>query len=97
MAGNKRFETGQLIRGQMVRQNIARIQGTAREITSSLHLADNNVPSISALLMFLQRNHVRKIRYGFFISGTQVFKKSGYPHRYTVELMDLPAVSPVLA
>jgi hypothetical protein len=92
VAGNKRYETGQLIRNHMLRQNIARVHGTAREIASSLHVTDTCVSSISALLMFLQRNHVRKIRYGFFISETQAFKKSGYPHRYTIELMERPAV-----
>jgi hypothetical protein len=95
VAGNKRYETAQLICNHMLRQNIARVHGTAREIASSLEVQGTCSSSISALLMFLQRNHIRKSRYGFFISETQAFKKSGYPHRYTVELMDAPAVSPV--
>ena len=95
LAGNKRYETGQLIRDHMLRQNIARVHGTAREIASSLQVQGKYSSSISSLLMFLQRNHIRKNRYGFFISETQTFKKSGYPHRYTVELMDASAVSPL--
>jgi hypothetical protein len=79
----------------MLRQNIARVHGTAREIASSLQVQGKYSSSISSLLMFLQRNHIRKNRYGFFISETQTFKKSGYPHRYTVELMDAAAVSPL--
>jgi hypothetical protein len=97
VAGNKRYETGQLICNRMLRQNIARVHGTAREIASSLHVTDTCVSSISALLMFLQRNHIRKNRYGFFIAETQTFKKSGYPHSYTIELMERPAVSPLPA
>ncbi|HVN65647.1 MAG TPA: hypothetical protein VMT31_03400 [Methanomicrobiales archaeon] len=95
MAGNKRYETAQLICNHMARQNIARVHGTAREIASSLQVQGTCGSSISSLLMFIQRNHIRKRRYGFFISETQAFKKSGYPHRYTIELMDGPAVSPV--
>jgi len=94
VAGNKRYETAQLICNHMFRQNITRAHGTAREIARSLQVQGTCVSSISALLMFLQRNHIRKSRYGFFISETQAFKKSGYPHRYTIELMDGPAVSP---
>jgi hypothetical protein len=95
MASNKRYETGQLIRDQMLVRNIDCIHGTAREIARTLQVKDTQVSSISALLMFLKRNHVRKSRYGFFISETQIFKKSGYPHHYTVELMDAPAVTPI--
>lgn len=95
MAGNKRYETGQIICDHMLRQNIARVHGTAREIARSLQVTGTCVTSISSLLMFLQRNHIRKNRYGFFISETQAFKKSGYPHRYTIQLMDATAVSPV--
>ena len=95
MAGNKRYETGQVICDHMARQNITRVHGTAREIASSLEVKGTCVSSISSLLMFLQRNHIRKSRYGFFISETQTFKKSGYPHRYTIELMDGPAGLPI--
>jgi len=95
VAGNKRFETGQLICNHMLRQNIDRVHGTAREIASSLQVPGTCVSSLGSLLVFLQRNHIRKSRYGFFISETQAFKKSGYPHRYTIELMDGPAVLPI--
>jgi len=95
VASNKRYDTGQIICNHMLRQNITRVHGTAREIARSLQVKGTCVSSIGALLMFLQRNHIRKNRYGFFISETQAFKKSGYPHRYTIELMDGPAVSPV--
>ena len=97
MAGNKRYETAQLICNHMLMQNIGRVHGTAREIASSLQVQGTCVSSISSLLMFLQRNHIRKRRFGFFISETQTFKKSGYPHRYTVELMDAPTVAPLLS
>ena len=90
MAGNKRYETGQIIRDHMIRQHITCVHGTAREITRALQVKDTHLSSIIALLMFLKRNHVRKSRYGFFITETQSFRKSGYPHRYTIELMDEP-------
>ncbi|HUK38443.1 MAG TPA: hypothetical protein VLV30_04945 [Methanomicrobiales archaeon] len=95
VTGSKRFETGQIICDHMLRQNITRVHGTAREIATSLQVNGTRVSSIAALLMYLQRNHVRKTRYGFFISETQAFKKCGYPHRYTVELMEAPVSSPV--
>jgi hypothetical protein len=79
----------------MLRQNITRAHGTAREIAYSLQVQGTRISSISSLLMFLKRNHVRKSRYGFVILETQTFKKSGYPHRYTIELMDGQAVTPL--
>ncbi|MDD1669050.1 MAG: hypothetical protein LUO97_04525, partial [Methanomicrobiales archaeon] len=92
MAGNKRYETAQLICNHMNRQNITSAHGTAREIASSLQVPGTWFSSIGSLLMFIKRNHIRKSRYGFFISETQIFKKSGYPHHYTIELMARPAV-----
>jgi hypothetical protein len=80
----------------MHRQNITSAHGTAREIAYSLHVPGAWISSIGSLLMFLKRNHIRKSRYGFFISETQVYKKSGYPHHYTIELMDGPVVPPLL-
>jgi hypothetical protein len=79
----------------MLRQNITRAHGTAREIAYALQVPGTCVSSLGSLLMFLQRNHIRKSRYGFFISETQAFKKIGYPHRYTIELMGGPVVSPL--
>ena len=45
-------------------------------------------PSISAMLNFLYSNRIRETRFGFYIMGTQAFKKSDYPHHYIIQLID---------
>jgi hypothetical protein len=95
VTSNKRYQTAQIICNHMLRQNVTRVRGTAREIACSLQVSGTRLSSISSLLMFIKRNHIRKSRYGFYISETQTFKKCGYPHRYTIELMDQPAVPPL--
>lgn len=85
---NKRFNTAHLICRYLKAQNIARAEVTARDIASFHRMTGSSVPPISALLNFLQRNHIRKERYGFFVSGTQATRKSGYPRHFTIELMD---------
>jgi hypothetical protein len=95
VAGNKRYDNAYLICNYLKGQNMTRAEVTARDIASFHQMAGTRVPSISALLNFLQRNHIRSSRYGFFISGTQAFKRSGYPHRYMIELMGAkPMVRP---
>jgi hypothetical protein len=88
LTGNKRFNTAYLICRYLKAQNITRAEVTARDIASFHQMPGTCVPAISALLNFLQRNHLRKGRYGFYVSGTQALRKSGYPHRFTIELMD---------
>ncbi len=88
LTGNKRFNTAYLVCRYLKAQNIHRAEVTARDIASFHQMPGTCVPTISALLNFLQRNHLRKERYGFFISGTQSSRKSGYPRHFTIELMD---------
>jgi hypothetical protein len=85
---NKRFNTAHLVCRYLKAQNITHAEVTARDIASFHQMPGTFVPTISALLNFLQRNHIRKSRYGFFVSGTQASRKSGYPHRFIIELMD---------
>ena len=66
---------------------MSRAEVTARDIASFHQMPGTCVPPISALLNFLQRNHIRKGRYGFFVSGTQASRKSGYPRHFIIELM----------
>jgi hypothetical protein len=40
------------------------------------------------MLNFLHNNRIRDTRFGFYIKGTHAFKKSDYPHRYTLQLID---------
>jgi hypothetical protein len=86
--GNKRFNTAYLVCRYLKAQNITSAEVTARDIASYHQMPGTCVPTISALLNFLQRNHLRKKRYGFFVSGTQACRKTSYPHRFTIELMD---------
>ena len=85
---NQRFNTAHLVCRYLKAQNITQAEVTARDIASFHQMPGTCVPTISALLNFLQRNHLRKKRYGFFVSGTQVCRKSGYPRHFNIELMD---------
>jgi hypothetical protein len=40
------------------------------------------------MLDFLYTNRIRETRFGFYILGTAPFKKTDYPHHYTIELID---------
>jgi len=88
LVGNQRFDTAYLVCRYLRAQNLTRADVTARDIASFHQMPGTFVPTISALLNFLQRNHLRKGRYGFFVSGTQASRKSGYPRIFTIELMD---------
>jgi hypothetical protein len=88
VAGNRRYDNAYLVCTYLTGQNMTRAEVTARDIAAFHRIPETRVPSISALLNFLQKNHIRNGRYGFFISGTQAFRKSGYPHRYLIELME---------
>lgn len=96
MAGNKRYNNAYLVCNYLKGQNITRAEVTARDIVSYLQMPGTRVPSISALLNFLQRNHIRNRRYGFFVSGTPAFRRSGYPRRYRIELLDVAHNLPVV-
>lgn len=88
MTGNLRYDNAHLICNYLKGQNITRAEVTARDIATFHGIPGKRVPSISALLNFLQKNHVRNTRYGFFISGTQASRRSDYPHHFRIELMD---------
>ena len=87
VAGNRRFDNAYLVCTYLTGQNMTRAEVTARDIVSFHRIPESCVSSVSALLNFLQRNHIRSNRYGFFITGTQAFRRSGYPHHYRIELM----------
>jgi hypothetical protein len=84
----KRYQYASLICDYLLKKNITRAVVTAREIAEFHHLAGKASQSISAMLNFLYSNHIRENRFGFYIMGTQAFKKIDYPHRYTIELID---------
>jgi hypothetical protein len=85
---NKRFYIAQLIRDYLVKQQLTRLDATARDIVNVLHLPNGYVFSVSGFLNFLYRNQMSKSRYGFCIVRSPIYRKSGYPHRYTIELME---------
>jgi len=88
MAMNQRFYIAQLIRNFLIQNDLTRMEATAREIVNYNHLPDSSVFSVSGFLNFLYRNQMSKSRYGFRIVRSPNYKKSGYPHRYTIELVE---------
>jgi hypothetical protein len=87
-ASKKRYHCASLICAYLLRNNITRADVTARDIAQFHHLSDKSVQSISAMLNFLYNNRIRDTRFGFYIKGTRPFKKSDYPHHYTILLID---------
>lgn len=84
----QRYDYARLICAYLLCNNLTRADVTARDIAQFHHLAGGSSRSISALLNFLYSNGIRKTRFGFYIMGTAPFKKSDYPHHYTIELID---------
>ena len=84
----KRYLCASLICSYLVRNNITHADVTARDIAQFHNLSDKSIQSISAMLNFLYSNRIRETRFGFYIKGTLAFKKSDYPHRYIIQLID---------
>ncbi len=84
----KRYQYASLICDYLLKKNITRADVTARDIATYHHLSGKASQSISAMLNFLYSNRMRETRYGFYIMGTQAFKKSDYPHHYIIQLID---------
>ncbi|MDD1653482.1 MAG: hypothetical protein LUQ64_02935 [Methanomicrobiales archaeon] len=85
---NNRYYIAQLIRNYLVQQQVTHMDATARDIVNVLHLPNGYVFSVSGFLNFLYRNQMSRSRYGFSIVRSQAYRKSGYPHRYTIELVE---------
>jgi hypothetical protein len=84
----KRYYYASLICTYLLRNNITRADVTARDIAQFHQLPGKSVYSISATLNFLYNNRIRDTHFGFYIKGTHAFKKSDYPHHYTVQLIE---------
>jgi hypothetical protein len=84
----KKYHYASLICDYFIRKNITHAEITAREIAKYHHLPGETCRSISAFLNYLYTNRIRKEGFGFYILGTLPFAKSGYPHRFTIELID---------
>ena len=84
----RRYNCAHLICTYLLRKHITNADITARDIAVYHHLSETSSRSISALLNFLYTNRIRETRFGFYILGTLAFKKSDYPHRYSIELID---------
>jgi hypothetical protein len=84
----RRYQCAHLICSYLLRKHITRADVTARDIAQFHHLSGKSSQSISAMLNFLYSNRIRETRFGFYIIGTLAFKKSDYPHRYTIQLID---------
>jgi hypothetical protein len=84
----RRYNCAHLICAYLLGKHITSAVVTARDITQFHNLSRKASQSISALLNYLYTNRIRETRFGFYILGTLAFKKSDYPHRYTIELID---------
>ena len=84
----KRYQYASLICDYLLKKNLTRAVVTAREIAEFHHLAGKASQSISAMLNFLYSNRIRETRFGFYILGTLAFKKSDYPHHFSIQLID---------
>ena len=84
----KRYYYASLICAYLQRNNIVCANVTARDIAEFHQLSDKSVYSISALLNFLYNKGVSDARFGFYTMRTHPFKKSDYPHHYTVQLVN---------
>ena len=84
----KRYRCASLICAYLLGNNITRADVTARDIAQFHNLSAKSVKPISAMLNFLYSNRIRETRFGFYIMGTLAFKKSEYPHHYSIQLID---------
>jgi hypothetical protein len=85
---SRRYNCAHLICTYLLQNHLSRAYVTSREIAKFHHLSRKSSQSISAMLNFLYSNRIRETRFGFYILGTAPFKKSDYPHHYTIELID---------
>jgi hypothetical protein len=85
---SQRYECASLICSYLLNQNITHAEITARDISRFHNLSRKSSQSIVAMLNFLYTNRIRESRFGFFIRGTTPLAKCGYPHHYTIELID---------
>jgi len=84
----KRYRCAFLICDYLLRNNITRADITARDIAEFHNLSKKGCRSVSAMLNFFYSNRIRETRFGFYISGTLAFKKTDYPHHFTIQLID---------
>jgi hypothetical protein len=84
----KRYHYASLVSAYLLRNKVTEADVTAREIAQFHQLPGNAVYSISAMLNFLYNNRIRDSRFGFYITGSRPYKKSDYPHHYTVRLFE---------
>jgi hypothetical protein len=83
-----RYHYASLICDYFLTKNITHADVSARDIAKYHHLTGKNCRSLSAFLNYLYSNRIRKVGFGFYISGTRPFSKSDYPHRFTIKLID---------
>jgi hypothetical protein len=84
----KRYYYASLICEYLERNNIEQANVTAKDIAEFHQLSGKSVYSISALLNFLYNKGTSDARFGFYSIRSHPFKKSDYPHHYTVKLAD---------
>lgn len=84
----RRYECAHLVCSYLLSRNLSRAVVTSREIARFHNRSRKSSQSISAMLNFLYTNRIRESRFGFYIIGTNPFPKCGYPHHYTIELID---------
>jgi hypothetical protein len=87
----KRYYYASLICAYLERNNINQAHMTAKDIVEFHQLSGKSVYSVSAFLNYLLNKRVNDGRFGFYTLRSQPFKKSDYPHYYTVKLADVTA------
>lgn len=84
----RRYTCAHLICAYLLTNHITRAVVSVRDIAQFHHLSLKSSRSVSAMLDFMYTNRIRETRFGFYIMGTAPFKKTDYPHHYTIELID---------
>lgn len=87
-ASGRRYTCAHLICAYLLMNHITRAVVTVRDIAQFHHLSLKSSRSVSVMLDFMYTNRIRKTHFGFYNLGTAPYKKTGYPHQYTIELID---------
>ena len=87
-ASGRRYTCAHLICAYLLMNHITRAVVTVRDIAQFHHLSLKSSRSVSVMLDFMYTNRIRKTHFGFYNLGTAPYKKTGYPHLYTIELID---------
>jgi hypothetical protein len=84
----KRYYYASLICAYLAWNNMKQAKVTAKDIVEFHQLPGKAVYSLSSFLNYLYNKGANDARFGFYTFRSHPFKKSDYPHYYTVKLAD---------